>query len=124
MPRQTRSSSLQFSLNQLVKELDAKNPAILASLARTNAAAASVRAVRSWEDPIARVGGIGAREELRASDGDLLYGVEQKLPLFGKPARRRRVALAGWRRREPVVTINSKLSGATWQKPPSHRTGR
>jgi len=82
-------------LNQLVKELEAKNPAILASLARTNAAAASVRAVRSWEDPIARVGGIGAREELRASDGDLLYAVEQKLPLFGKPAAARRVALAG-----------------------------
>ena len=82
-------------ISKLVNEMEKNNPAILAGLARTNAAGASVSAVRSWEDPIARGGGIGAREDLRASDGDLIYGVEQKLPLFGKPAAARRVALAG-----------------------------
>ena len=82
-------------ISKLANEMETNNPAILAGLARTNAAAASVSAVRSWEDPIARGGGMGAREDLRASDGDLIYGVEQKLPLFGKPAAARRVALAG-----------------------------
>src|ERR1041385_7538378 len=35
-----------------------------------------------------------AREEMRADDGDILYGVEQKLPLFNKPALARRAARA------------------------------
>jgi cobalt-zinc-cadmium efflux system outer membrane protein len=82
-------------ISLLVKEMETNNPAFLATLARTNAAAASVRSVRTWEDPTARLGGMGAREELRASDGDVIYGVEQKLPLFGKPQAARRLAAAG-----------------------------
>src|SRR2546430_11725326 len=82
-------------INELVREMETKNPAFLAGRARTNAAGASVRAVRSWEDPIARLGGMAAREELRASDGDIIYGVDQKLPLFGKPQAARRAAMEG-----------------------------
>jgi len=82
-------------LDQLVREMETNNPAYLATLARTNAAAASVRAVRSWEDPTARLGGMAAREELRASDGDIIYGFDQKLPLFGKPQAARRLAAEG-----------------------------
>jgi cobalt-zinc-cadmium efflux system outer membrane protein len=81
-------------ITQLCEEMESHNPARLAGLARTNAAGASLRAVRSWEDPTARVGAMVARENLRASDGDVIYGVEQKLPLFGKPGAARRVALA------------------------------
>ena len=70
-------------------------PGILATLARTNAAAASLKSVRTWEDPSAKLGGMAAREDLRASDGDIIYGFGQKLPLFGKPRAARRLAAEG-----------------------------
>jgi len=79
-------------INQLAEEMRTNHPALLAAGARTNAAAASLNAVRTWEDPMLRVGGLVAREEMRADDGDVIYGAEQKLPLFGKPALARRVA--------------------------------
>ncbi|HWI58828.1 MAG TPA: TolC family protein, partial [Bacillota bacterium] len=81
-------------ISSLAEELRAKHPALQAAWARTNAAAANVQGVRNWEDPMARVGGMAAREEFRASDGDIIYGAEQKLPLFGKPELARRVARA------------------------------
>src|ERR1051325_9688965 len=37
---------------------------------------------------------MGADREKRADDGDLMYGVEQKLPLFGKPQAARELAQA------------------------------
>jgi outer membrane protein TolC len=81
-------------VNQLAEEMRTNHPALLAANARTNAAAASVSAVRTWEDPMLRVGGLVAREEMRADDGDVIYGAEQRLPLFGKSALARRVARA------------------------------
>jgi outer membrane protein TolC len=72
------------------------NPSRLAALARTNAAGANVQAIRTWQDPTARLGGMAAREELRHSDGDLIYGIDQKLPLFGKPQAARRLAASGF----------------------------
>jgi outer membrane protein TolC len=81
-------------INQLAEEMRTNHPALLAARARTNAAAAGVDAVRTWEDPMLRVGGLAAREEMRADDGDVIYGAEQKLPLFGKAALARRVARA------------------------------
>src|SRR3954468_2793242 len=93
-------------INELVKEMQTNNPAYLATLARTNAAAANVRAVRFWEDPMARIGGMAAREELRASDGDIMYGVDQKLPLFGKPQAARRIAVEG---------LATELAGSDYQ---------
>jgi len=81
-------------LTELAEEMRQKNPALQAARARTNAAAAGLSAIRSWEDPMARLGGVAAREAFRASDGDVIYGVDQKLPLFGKPKLARRVAQA------------------------------
>ena len=81
-------------INELAEEMRGKSPALQAAWARTNAAAANVGTVRTWDDPKASLGGMAAREDLRASDGDLMYGVEQKLPLFGKPNLARRVARA------------------------------
>ena len=81
-------------LGRLAEEMRAAHPALQAARARTNAAAAGVSAVRTWEDPTIRFGGVAAREEFRASDGDVIYGAEQKLPLFGKPRAARNVALA------------------------------
>jgi outer membrane protein TolC len=81
-------------VNELAEEMRGKHPALQAAWARTNAAAANVGTVRTWEDPMARLGGMVAREDMRASEGDVMYGVEQKLPLFGKPNLARQVARA------------------------------
>jgi outer membrane protein TolC len=78
----------------LGEEMRTNHPALQAAAARTNAAAAGIAGVRSWDDPMVRVGGMAARDMMRAEDGDLIYGVEQKLPLFGKPERARAVARA------------------------------
>jgi outer membrane protein TolC len=81
-------------VNELAEEMRGKHPALQAAWARTNAAAANVGTVRTWEDPKAFLGGMAAREEMRADEGDLIYGVEQKLPLFGKPNLARQMARA------------------------------
>lgn len=81
-------------IGQLAEEMRTNNPALQAAYARTNAASAGVNAVRTWEDPMVQVGGVAAREAMRADEGDVLYGLEQKLPLFGKPNLARRVARA------------------------------
>src|ERR1041385_8504271 len=81
-------------LGALTEEMRTNHPALSAARERTNAAAANLAAVRTWSDPTIRAGGMGAREEMRADEGDILYGVEQKLPLFGKPALARNVARA------------------------------
>lgn len=81
-------------INELAEEMRGKSPAMQAAWARTNAAAANVGTVRTWDDPMAHLGGMAARDDMRESEGDLMYGVEQKLPLFGKPDLARRVARA------------------------------
>ena len=81
-------------INELAEEMRGKHPALQAAWARTNAAAANIGTVRTWDDPKAILGGMAAREDMRASEGDLMYGVEQKLPLFGKPKLARGVARA------------------------------
>ena len=81
-------------INQLAEEMRTNHPALRSAAARTQAAGANLRAVRTWEDPMVRLGGVGARTDMRADEGDLIYGVEQKLPLFGKPQAARKVAAA------------------------------
>ena len=81
-------------ITELAEEMRGKHPALQAASARTNAAAANVGTVRTWDDPKTLLGGMAARDDMRASEGDLIYGVEQKLPLFGKPDLARRVARA------------------------------
>jgi cobalt-zinc-cadmium efflux system outer membrane protein len=83
-------------VNQLAEEMHTNNPALAAAKARTNAAARGVAAVRTWEDPMIRGGYMFAEDQamMQESDGDLLYGVEQKLPLWGKPQAMRRMAQA------------------------------
>lgn len=76
----------------LVEFQGTNSPALQAAAARTAAARASEAAVRTWEDPMVMVGGMFADEMMRADEGDLLYGVQQKLPLFGRPGAMRRLA--------------------------------
>jgi outer membrane protein, heavy metal efflux system len=76
----------------LAEEARTNRPALLAANARADAAGWNTAAVRTWDDPMAKLGVMGAERTRRADDGDLLYGVEQKLPLFGKPQAARAVA--------------------------------
>jgi outer membrane protein TolC len=107
-PTNTVVVTPQFII-RLAEELRTNHPALLAAEARTNAAAANLAAVRMWEDPIARVGGVSARRDMRANEGDLLYGVEQKLPLFGKPQRARAVARAELATEQANATLQFQL---------------
>ncbi len=81
-------------IGALTEELRTNHPALRAADMRADAAVWNAAAVRAWEDPTAKFGVMGADRERRADDGDLLYGVDQKLPLFGKPAAVREVAQA------------------------------
>ncbi len=81
-------------LGQLAEQMRTNNPALRSAGALTDAAAADVGAVRTWEDPMLVVGGVAGNEGMRADEGDILYGVEQKLPLFGKPGLQREAAKA------------------------------
>ena len=79
-------------ISQLAEVLRTNHPGVSAASARAYAAAENMHSVRTWEDPMIRLGGMAAREDFRANDGDLIYGVEQKLPLFGKAQLARDVA--------------------------------
>ena len=81
-------------LSQLAEDMRTNNPALRSAGALKDAAAAEVAAVRTWEDPMFVVGGVAGNEAMRADEGDILYGVEQKLPLFGKPRLQREAARA------------------------------
>src|SRR6185369_2169940 len=65
----------------------------------------NAEAVRTWEDPMAMLGGsvYGSRGFSPSEDGNLAYGVEQKLPLWGRPKLTRRVAEAETSMREAEV---------------------
>jgi len=81
-------------INRLAEEARTNNPALRAAGSRANAADFNVGAVRTWEDPMAMFGGSVFSDKGfdPAEEGDLAYGVEQKLPLWGKPKATRRVA--------------------------------
>ncbi len=81
-------------VEQLAAEARTNHPAVRAAEARAAAARFDVAAARTWEDPVARAGVMGAASARRKDDGDLEFGVEQKLPLFGKATAARRMAEA------------------------------
>ncbi len=78
----------------LAEEARTNYPALRAANSRADAGLWNAAAVRQWEDPMAKLGVVGAERMRRADDGDLIYGVEQKLPLFGKPKAARALAQA------------------------------
>src|SRR5213594_3722904 len=81
-------------INRLSELLRSNSPVVLAARQRVRAATENAKAVRTWDDPMVKLGGVAAREPMRADEGDIIYGIEQKLPLFGKPALARKAAEA------------------------------
>jgi cobalt-zinc-cadmium efflux system outer membrane protein len=86
----------QEFIDSLVAEAHERSPALRAAGARTEAANAAVAAVRTWDDPTASFGlwASGSRGFSSTEEGNLIYGVEQRLPLYGRPDLARRVAAA------------------------------
>jgi cobalt-zinc-cadmium efflux system outer membrane protein len=83
-------------IDRLVDEGQERSPTLLAAGARTQAANLAVAAVRTWDDPTASFGiwAPGSGGFQTAEQGNLVYGLEQKLPLHGRPELMRQVAAA------------------------------
>jgi outer membrane protein TolC len=83
-------------INRLVAEARTNNPSLKAADSRVRSATLNAEGVRTWEDPMAMFGGsvFSDRGFDPAEEGNLAYGVEQKLPLWGRPKLTRRVAEA------------------------------
>ena len=83
-------------IDQLMAEGRAHSPALQAAGARTEAATAAIDAVRTWDDPTASLGMSAptSRGFSSSEEGNLIYGLDQKLPLYGRPDLRRKVAAA------------------------------
>src|SRR5213595_2689690 len=97
-------------INRLVEEARTNNPSLKAADSRVRSAALNAEAVRTWEDPMALFGGsvYGSRGFDASEDGNLAYGVEQKLPLWGRPRLTRRVAQAETSMREAEVHYRAR----------------
>ena len=83
-------------VSQLLAEARTNSPLLRAANARIEAAQFGVAAVREWDDPQFTLGGtvFGARGMNPAQQGDVIYGLEQKLPFWKRPNLARAVAAA------------------------------
>ncbi len=81
-------------ISGLAEQMRTNHPALQAAGKRIETTQANVAAVRSWADPTFTAGGMAASKDMRADDGDFFYGVEQKLPVFGKEKQERQAASA------------------------------
>ena len=94
-------------INRLLAEARTNNPSLKAADSRVRSAALNAQAVRTWEDPMGMFGGSVYSDKgfKPDEDGNLAYGVEQKLPLWGRPRLTRRVAEAETFVREAEVNF-------------------
>jgi outer membrane protein TolC len=84
--------------------LRTNHPALRAARSRVTAATLEAQAVRRWDDPMATVGGsvFNSSWMTPQEQGDVTYGVEQKLPVMGKEKAMRQLADA-----EAAVTVEA-----------------
>ena len=81
-------------INGLAEEARSNNAAIWAARSRVTAAEENAKSVPLWPDPEMMFGGMGAETMMREEDGDIIYGAEQMLPVFGKEKAARKAARA------------------------------
>jgi outer membrane protein TolC len=96
-------------IDRLVAEARTNSPSLKAADSRVRFATLNAQAVRTWDDPMAMFGGsvYSSRGFSPSEDGNLAYGVEQKLPLWGRPKLTRRVAEAETSMREAEVSYRA-----------------
>jgi outer membrane protein TolC len=83
-------------IDKLIAEARTNNPSLKAAESRLRASTFNAEAVRTWDDPVGIFGGsVYSDKGFKPSeDGNLAYGIEEKLPLWGKPKLNRRFAEA------------------------------
>jgi outer membrane protein TolC len=81
---------------QLMDGAQTNNPGQLAADSRAKAAAANVGSIRVWDDPMFMFGGnvFSPQGFSPSANGDLVYGLQEKLPLWEMPKLNRQVASA------------------------------
>ncbi len=81
----------------LFEEARTNNSSLRVTEARVIAGQLDTETVRSWDDPKFSFGTVlsGPRRGRIEEDGDLVYGVEQKLPLWNRPRLNRDILVAG-----------------------------
>ncbi len=84
------------ALETLFGSVRTNNTSLRAAEARFQQARTTIATVRDWEDPTVSLGGVvaGPRRGGLTQEGDLIYGVEQKLPLWDRPRLSRAIAVA------------------------------
>lgn len=81
-------------INNLAEHARTNNYALLAGMSRVAAAEHNADSIRIWRDPEFEIGGMAAESMMRKEDGDIIYGLEQMLPVFGKEKAQREAARA------------------------------
>ena len=81
-------------INEFAEEARSNNAALWAARSRLRAAQENAQSIPLWRDPEVMLGGMGAETMMRMEDGDIMYGVEQMLPVFGKEKAARNAARA------------------------------
>lgn len=83
-------------LTALFDEARTNNLGLRAAEARVHASRLGTETVRQWDDPKLTLGGVlsGPRRGRIEEDGDLVYGVDQKLPLWNRPRLSRDILVA------------------------------
>ena len=71
-------------INELADEARENNSGILAADSRVRGRERNAESIPTWSDPELMAGGMAAERMMREEDGDVFYGVEQRLPVFGK----------------------------------------
>src|SRR5262245_39527238 len=81
-------------VSQLITEAGTNSPSLRAADSKIRAATLNAESIRTWEDPAGSFGGsvYSSKGFKPSEDGDLAYGLEQKLPLWNRPKLTRRVA--------------------------------
>jgi len=80
----------------LFAEARTNNASLRVAEARVVASQLAIETVRTWEDPRVNLGGlVGPARRMPSQDGDLVYGVEQMLPLWDRPRLNRAILVAG-----------------------------
>jgi outer membrane protein TolC len=98
-------------LAALRAEAQRKHPSAAAARARLAAAAAGVRMVRLWDDPELGFSLTAARQSMRADDGDIGLGLEQRLPRPGLYAALKSKAAAEQRAQAAEVMAAEAMLG-------------
>jgi outer membrane protein TolC len=104
-------------LNEYMEEAHTNNAGLWAARSRIKAAEENARSIPLWRDPELMAGGMAADTEMRMEDGDIIYGAQQTLPVFGKEKAARAAARADIPVEEAdleyrLQTLRKSLTGA------------